>query len=200
MAALGHPHICPCSEHSRFSPCSWRGAGTKPQQGTEPPGKKAELPTRPSPKAARIQANPGKVRLPPPASAAVRSECRGEGHARELGWLCGPCFPSEARLSLDTQVHQAHVRQALGSFGDGVWLLDRCLSVSGAAAVLSWFCVLVAVTDGVVAVSDERGGLSRTRTSASSCRLPACRVLCDAEQGPCAVRWMLCASVQSRAV
>lgn len=37
---------------------SWRGAGTKPQQGTEPPGKKAELPTRPSPKAARIQANP----------------------------------------------------------------------------------------------------------------------------------------------
>lgn len=37
---------------------SWRGAGTKPQQGTEPPGKKAELPARPSPKAARIQANP----------------------------------------------------------------------------------------------------------------------------------------------
>ena len=35
-----------------------------------------------------------------------------EIHARELGWLCGPCFPSEARLSLDTQVHQAHVRQA----------------------------------------------------------------------------------------
>ncbi|XP_027821879.1 endoplasmic reticulum mannosyl-oligosaccharide 1,2-alpha-mannosidase isoform X3 [Ovis aries] len=37
---------------------SWRGAGTKPQQGTEPPGKKAEFPPRPSPKAARIQPNP----------------------------------------------------------------------------------------------------------------------------------------------
>ncbi|XDB55805.1 PREDICTED: endoplasmic reticulum mannosyl-oligosaccharide 1,2-alpha-mannosidase isoform X3 [Capra hircus] len=37
---------------------SWRGAGTKPQQGTEPLGKKAEFPPRPSPKAARIQPNP----------------------------------------------------------------------------------------------------------------------------------------------
>ncbi|XP_055255632.1 endoplasmic reticulum mannosyl-oligosaccharide 1,2-alpha-mannosidase isoform X3 [Moschus berezovskii] len=37
---------------------SWRGAGTKPQQGTEPPGKEAEFPPRPSPKAVRIQASP----------------------------------------------------------------------------------------------------------------------------------------------
>ncbi|XP_065784089.1 endoplasmic reticulum mannosyl-oligosaccharide 1,2-alpha-mannosidase-like isoform X1 [Muntiacus reevesi] len=37
---------------------SWRGAGTKPPQGTEPPGKRVELPPRPSPKAVRIQANP----------------------------------------------------------------------------------------------------------------------------------------------
>ncbi|XP_043326131.1 endoplasmic reticulum mannosyl-oligosaccharide 1,2-alpha-mannosidase-like [Cervus canadensis] len=37
---------------------SWRGAGTKPPQGTEPPGEKAELPPRPSPKAVRFQANP----------------------------------------------------------------------------------------------------------------------------------------------
>ncbi|CAN0518629.1 unnamed protein product [Rangifer tarandus platyrhynchus] len=37
---------------------SWRGTGTKPPQGTEPPGKKAERAPRPSPKAVRMQASP----------------------------------------------------------------------------------------------------------------------------------------------
>uniref|UniRef100_A0A8B9X7C4 alpha-1,2-Mannosidase n=1 Tax=Bos mutus grunniens TaxID=30521 RepID=A0A8B9X7C4_BOSMU len=85
VAALGHPHLCPCSEHSRFSPCSWRGAGTKPQQGTEPPGKKAELPARPSPKAARIQQAPeGCGRRLPPAWAGYRKFAWGHGELKPL--------------------------------------------------------------------------------------------------------------------
>ena len=114
MAALGHLHLCPYSEHSCFSPCSWRGAGTKPQQGTEPLGKKAEFPPRPSPKAARIQPNPGKARLPPPWPQLpfVLRVAAKDTLERRAG-RAALAVPQKLCSALDTQVDQAPVGQAL---------------------------------------------------------------------------------------
>lgn len=54
------------------------------------------------------------------------------------GGCAAPAVPRKLGSALDTQVDQAPVGQALYSFGDDVCLPDRCLSVSGAAAILTF--------------------------------------------------------------